>query len=247
MGERVEVIGIARVSRAKQNTDRQVRNILAKYPEARIIKIICSGAKVIGYKDFEKVINEAKSGKGNKTYKLVFDSASRMSRDSDGGCELYEELFNHNVIIEFLKEPYINTEVYKKAIDNQIQLQINTGNKATDTLINTIIEALNKYTIALAKEQIKKVFDQAEKELEDIHRRTSEGMETARLEGKQIGRIAGVKIETKKAKKAKEIIKKHSKAYGGSLSDKECIELAKVDRGTYYRYKRQLLQEEGEC
>ena len=72
-------------------------------------------------------------------------------------------------------------------------------------------------------------------------------METARLEGKQIGRIAGVKIETKKAKKAKEIIKKHSKAYGGSLSDKECIELAKVDRGTYYRYKRQLLQEEGEC
>ena len=29
-----------------------------------------------------------------------------MSRDSKGGCELYEDLFNHNVCIEFLKEDF---------------------------------------------------------------------------------------------------------------------------------------------
>lgn len=97
-----------------------------------------------------------------------------MSRDSEGGCKLYEDLFNSNVSIEFLKEPYINTDVYKKAIDNQIQINLNTGNKATDDLMNTIIQALNKYSLELAKEQIKKVFDQAQKELEDLHQRTSE-------------------------------------------------------------------------
>lgn len=169
-----EVIGICRKSRANQNIERQVRNILSKYPTARIIKITCSGSKVIGYKDFEKVIKEVKENKRNKKYKLVFDSASRMSRDSEGGCELYEDLFNHNVSIEFLKEPHINTEVFRNTLNNQIELQAKTGNEATDKLINTVIQALNDYTIALAKEQIKKVFDEAETELKNIHQRTSE-------------------------------------------------------------------------
>lgn len=172
--EKEIIIGIARISTSKQNIERQVRNILEKYPKAHIIKITCSGSKVIGYEEFERVIKEVKENKGNKKYKLVFDSASRMSRDSEGGCNLYEELFNSNVSIEFLKEPYINTEVYKKAMDNQIQINLNTGNKATDNLMNTIIQALNKYSLELAKEQIKKVFDQAQKELEDLHQRTAE-------------------------------------------------------------------------
>ena len=86
MKENEEIVGICRKSRANQSIDRQVRNILNKYPNARIIKITCSGAKVIGYKDFEKVIKEVKENKKNKNYKLVFDSASRMSRDSEGGC-----------------------------------------------------------------------------------------------------------------------------------------------------------------
>ena len=68
------------------------------------------------------------------------------------GCELYEDLFKRDISIEFLKEPHINTEVYKEALNNQIKIKLETGNKATDELMNTIIEALNKYTIELAKE-----------------------------------------------------------------------------------------------
>ena len=49
--------------------------------------------------------------------------------------------------------------------------------------------------LALAKEQIKICFEQAEKEVKDLRRRTIEGIETARLNGKQIGRAAGTKIE----------------------------------------------------
>ena len=245
MKENEEIIGICRKSRANQNIERQVRNILNKYPNARIIKITCSGAKVIGYKDFEKVIKEVKENKKNKNYKLVFDSASRMSRDSEGGCELYEDLFNHNVSIEFLKEPQINTDVFRKTLNNQIELQAKTGNEATDKLINTVIQALNDYTIALAKEQIKKVFDEAETELKNIHQRTSEGLLTAKLNGKRVGTPKGTKLTTKKSIEAKEIIITHYKVFGnGTLNATETMKLAGIDKNTFYKYKRELLEEQ---
>ena len=185
------------------------------------------------------MIEEVKQKNGRK-YKLVFDSASRMSRDSEGGCALYEDLFKHDVCMEFLKEPHINSEVYKKALNNQIQVQVKTGNKATDELINKVIEALNGFTIELAKEQIKKVFDEAQTELENIHIRTSEGIAVAKAEGKRIGTPKGTKLITKKSKLAKEIILKHSKDFNGTLSDVECIKLTGVAPNTYYSYKRQL-------
>jgi len=52
----------------------------------------------------------------------------------------------------------------------------------------------------LAKEQIKKAFDQAEKEVQDFHQRTKEGLITANLEGKQIGQVKGTNLITKKEK-----------------------------------------------
>lgn len=159
------------------------------------------------------------------------------------GCELYEELFKRDISIEFLKEPHINTEVYKKALDNQIKIKLETGNKATDELMNTIIEALNKYTIELAKEQIKIVFDQAQKELEDLHIRTSEGMETAKRNGKRVGTPKGAKLTTKKSKEAKETILKHCKDFNGTLNDIECMKLTGLARNTYYKYKRELKED----
>lgn len=159
------------------------------------------------------------------------------------GCELYEDLFKRDISIEFLKEPHINTEVYKEALNNQIKIKLETGNKATDELMNTIIEALNKYTIELAKEQIKIVFDQAQKELEDLHIRTSEGMETAKRNGKRVGTPKGAKLTTKKSKEAKEIILKHCKDFNGTLNDIECMKLTGLARNTYYKYKRELKED----
>ena len=157
-----------------------------------------------------------------------------MSRNSQEGCELYEKLFNNGITIEFLKEPHINTEVYKQALQNQIKIKLDTGN------IASIIEALNKYTIELAKEQIQIAFDQAEKEVQDLRQRTKEGIITAKLNGKQIGQRKGIKLITKKSIKAKEIILKHSKESDGTLNDIECMKLTGLTRNTYYKYKREL-------
>lgn len=227
--------GVARISTGKQNIERQVRNILAKYPNATIIKETYTGTKLEGRKDFENLLRILQAGD-----KLVFDSVSRMSRNSQEGCELYEELFNKGIVIEFLKEPHINTDVYRQALDNQIKLKLDTGNKATNELMNGIIDSLNKYTIALAKEQIQIAFNQAEKEVKDLHQRTKEGMLTAKLAGKQIGRVTGTKVETKKARVTKEIILKHSRDFDGNLNDIECMKLAGVTKKTYYNYKRKL-------
>ena len=162
--------GAARISTGKQSIERQIRNILEKYPTAKIIKETYTGTKLEGRKEFEKLLKVIRKGDI-----IVFDEVSRMSRNSEEGCNLYEQLFNKGVDLIFLKEPHINTEVYRKALENQINIRLNTGNKATDELINTIIDALNKYTIELAKEQIKIAFDKAESEVKRLHERTSEG------------------------------------------------------------------------
>ena len=227
--------GVARISTGKQNIERQVRNIQAKYPIAKIIKETYTGTKLEGRKEFENLLKILKTGDT-----LVFDSVSRMSRNSEEGCQLYEELFNKGINLIFLKESYINTEIYRKALDNQIKVELNTGNQATDELMQTIIRALNKYTIALAKEQIKKAFDQSEKEVKDLHTRTSEGILTAKLNGKQIGQKKGVKLTTKKSVEAKALIIKYSKDFDGVLSDKEVIKLIDVSRNSYYKYKSAL-------
>lgn len=215
--------------------ERQERNIHKAYPDAIIIRETYTGTKLEGRKDFEHLIKILQKGD-----MLIFDSVSRMSRNSDEGCKLYENLFNRGVEIVFLKEPQINTEVYKQALDNQIKIEIKTGNKATDEFTEDLIKALNKLLLNIAFEQIRKCFDQAEKEVKDLHQRTREGLLTAKLNGKRIGQTRGSKLVTKKSQQAKEIILKHSEYFNGSLSDEECRILSGVSRNSYYKYKKEL-------
>ena len=95
----------------------------------------------------------------------------------------------------------------------------------------------------LAKEQIRIAFEQAEKEVQDLRQRTKEGIETARINGKQIGQTSGRKLTTKKSVRAKEMIRKYSKDFGGSLNDVECIKMIGISRGSYYKYKREIREE----
>ena len=231
----MRIYGYCRISRRSQNIERQVRNILAAYPTAHIVKEAFTGTKIEGRKELDKLLKVLRSGDI-----IVFDSASRMSRNEDEAVRLYEDLFNENVILIFLKEPHINTEVYKSALENQIEINLKTGNVATDNFIQGIIEALNRYTIDLAKEQIRIVFAQAQKEVDDLHQRTAEGLITAKMNGKQVGQPKGAKLITKKSVAAKEIIKKHSKDFDGTLADTDVIKLAEISRNSFYKYKKEL-------
>ena len=165
-----------------------------------------------------------------------------MSRNAEEGFETYERLYNAGINLIFLKEPHINTDTYKQAIENQLQIAINSGDNATDELMQSIVAALNKYILALAKKQIYLSFEQSEKEVTDLHQRTKEGIQTARLNGKQIGQKPGVKLTTKKSIAAKKEILKHSKDFSGTLSDMDVMKLVGLSRNTYYKYKKELKQ-----
>lgn len=231
------IYGYARISTNKQNIERQERNILKAYPEAKIIKETFTGAKFQGRKDLDRLLKLVKP-----TDTIVFDAVDRMGRNTDEGVELYEELFKQDVNLVFLKNHNVDTDVFREAINRQLA-RIQTGNEITDKLVNSIIDAINEYTIDLAKEQVRLAFEQAEMELIHLHERTKEGIETARLEGKQIGRAKGTKVITKKSKEAKKIIRKHNKSFGGTLTNEQTWTLAKIDRMTFYKYKKEIAEE----
>lgn len=220
------IYGYCRISTPQQNIDRQVRNIKNAYPEAIIVSEVYTGTKQ-DRPEWNKLYSRTKSGDI-----IIFDSVSRMSRNADEGILTYEKLFNIGVELIFLKEPHINTATYKRALESNIAL--------TGTNVDFILEGINNYLLALAREQIKLAFEQSEKEVADLHQRTREGIETAKLNGKQIGRKQGSKIETKKSIFAKEQIKKYCKGFGGALSDTDCIKLIGLSRNTYYKYKKEL-------
>lgn len=223
------IYGYARVSTKKQNIDRQIRNIITAYPDTadNIFAETYTGTK-IDRPQWKRLHNKLKTGDT-----VVFDEVSRMSRNADEGIKLYFELFDAGVELIFLKEPHINTSTYMTAIQNQVE-------KVGDDIADIYITATNKVLKIIAEKQIKIAFQQAQKEVDYLHKRTREGLETAKVNGKQVGRKCGDKLIVKKEKNAKEIIVKHSKEFGGNLNDCECAKVCGISRTTFYKYKKEL-------
>ena len=223
--------GYARISTKRQSINRQIRNILAISPDAIIFQEVFTGTKFYGRKELDKLLRVVKSGD-----RIIFDSVSRMSRNADEGVKLYFELYDKGISLVFLKEPHINTDVYKEALQ-QRQIAL-TGDD-----LDLILEGINRYLLCIMDKQVRIAFEQAEKEVEDLHKRTSEGLLTAKLEGKQVGGVKGKKLNVKKAVVAKSKIQELSKDFDGSLSDVDLMAIVGVSRNTYYKYKRELILE----
>lgn len=268
--------GYVRVSTMEQNIERQIKNIKAQYPDAIIIQDEYTGTKM-DRPSWSKLYPKLKKGD-----LVVFDSVSRMSRDAQEGFEVYQDLYERGCDLVFLKESYINTASYREALKGAIKVDVKSGDQDTDDLISGIMTALNKFMLAKVKADIKKAFDQAEKEVMDLRQRVSEGMavtvennerlilkygseEEARKspEWREIGRSKGDKLHIKKAEPIKELIRKYSRDFEGSLSDMELLGVlstktvkiptrkrsgkveereisAKISRNTLYKYKKQM-------
>lgn len=222
----MSIYGYCRISTKQQSIDRQIRNIKSLYQDAIIVTEAFTGTK-IDRPEWKKLYKNLKAGDI-----VVFDSVSRMSRSAEDGFKLYEELFNKGIELVFIKEPHISTETYKKALNSQITM--------TGTNADIILKAVQEYLLVLAKEQIKIAFEQSEKEVLDLHQRTKEGIETARLNGKQIGQKQGARLTTKKSITAKQIILEKSKDFNGTISDADLMKITGLARNTYYKYKKEL-------
>lgn len=212
----------------KQNIERQIANIKKAYPNAIIVTEEYTGTK-INRPAFDKLIKNIKPGDT-----IVFDEVSRMSRNAEDGFKLYEQLYNIGVNLVFIKEPHINTATYKKALENNISM--------TGTNVDFILDGVNKFLMALAKEQIELAFKTAQAEVDFLHQRTSEGVQRAILNGKKVGGLTtkGTKLTTKKSIEMKARIKELSKDFAGSNTDKEVMAILGIARNTFYKYKKEL-------
>lgn len=234
-----KIFGYCRVSTKAQSIERQVRNIQTEYPAAEIIQEKYSG-KTQDRPAWKKLLDMVRAGDT-----IIFDSVSRMARNADEGWKEYKALYDMGVELVFLQEHTVDTRTFKEALNRQLGLGDvqDSGDSACQKLLEDILTALNSYIATLAEQQVRLAFEQAQKELDDLHQRTREGLETARRNGKQLGRPAGSSMPTKKKQRVKQRILKESKDFGGSKSDLELIASTKVSKSTYYRYKRELLEE----
>lgn len=197
-----------------------------------------TGRKVIERPQFKELLSKVKTGDT-----IVFDSVSRMSRSAEEGVNLYLKLFDKRINLIFLNEMYINTETYKSALSNSIEL--------TGDIIDDVLNGINSYLKKLATKQIRLAFEQAEKEVNDLSDRTSKALQAKKRRGEPVGGQTqiGMKKKSQKAEAVKPLILKYSKDFHGHNNDFETMGIIKqitnktLARNSYYRYKRELAEE----
>ena len=244
------IYGYLRVSTKHQDIGRQRVNILREYPTAIVYEETHSGGDYSGCVVLNKLLNIVKAGDT-----IVFDSVSRFSRDNVTGPQEYKRLFLDGVNLVFLNEPYINTDNYRKALDIAIP--------RTGTFVDPILKGVEEALLQLAEKQVQEAFNQANKELLDIRKRTSQALQLKIAENRnlpedqriRIGTQKGDSFTTKKKRIALERIREGiEQGYPDEtimnniagdlkkqLPDSKCKD---ISRNTYYNYKRELLGRE---
>ena len=163
-----------------------------------------------------------------------------MSRNAAEALSLYKELVYRNIKIIFLRERHIDTEAYWEALNGVIPLSFLSEEQTANKPSKDVMSAIDHFIMNKIEQDIYKAFEQYEKAKKDFSRRTRDGIEVARNNGKQIGTVKGAVHETKKSKTVKPLIIRYCKEFEGTLSDKECMKLIGLSNNTYYKYKKEL-------
>lgn len=229
-----------RVSTRKQNPLRQYKNMESYCRDHNIKVTKIYEDKFTGTTTDRPEFNKLKKRvadnlKDGKDVTIIFDSVSRMSRDSDEGVKQYFEWFDSGVKLIFMHEPAINTETYRQSLRE-------IGMTGTDA--DLILEGVNKFLRKLATNQIIQAFEQAEKEARDIKSRVIEGLEASDKKGGRPKIENGDRIETTKAKIAKEYILKHCRRFGGELNDSQTMKCAEISRPSFYKYLKEIEEDQ---
>ena len=240
------VYGYVRVSTKKQSIERQITNICSLYPDAEIYAEKMTGT-TCDRPQFNTLLKIVKPGDT-----IVFDSVSRMSRNAEEGFKIYDKLYDDGVNLVFLNETHINTDSYKKAFKSICS--VNTGDRATDTLVNGIMDAVNTFLKAKVQDDIMQAFLQSEKEVKDTRERVKQGLRESRKKGVILGHRLGTTITHHTEKPIKDLILKYSRDFNGHNTDKDLLAIinsqqikvndtnsqAHISRNTLYKYKREL-------
>ena len=109
-----KVYGYCRISTAKQSIDRQVRNILAAYPNADIRKETYTGTKYQGRKELKKILDKAKESYGRY-------SAVNLCNHATIEFRLFRGTLKYNTLIATLQMVNRICEVAFSCSDEEMQ------------------------------------------------------------------------------------------------------------------------------
>lgn len=219
-----------RVSTKKQSLERQIQNVSRAYPDAKLYSDKYTGTKS-DRPAWQMLLKKVRKGDT-----IVFDSVSRMSRNSAEGWKTYKDLYDKGINLVFVKEPFVNTDQYRQAMAVSLP-------EVEDSALQPMMDGIQKTLMLLAERQFISAFDQAEKEVQDLRQRTREGMqrEEVQIKLKESAKAkTGRTLTTKKSMEMKEKIRKISRAFEGQMKDAEVIDTLKIAPNTYYKYKKEM-------
>lgn len=230
-----KIYGYVRVSTKKQSAKLQ-RDAISAYSRIdKFFEDVFTGTKIDrdGFNDLVKAVDKDLSD-GN-TVTIIFYSVSRMSRNAEEGVKQYFTWFDKGVTLVFLNEHHIDTEAYRQAQDKAIA-EIQTGDKDVNELVNGILKYVNKFINSKVTDDIAKAFEQAEKEVKDLQKRTKDGME-AKGAGEKISKArTGQKFITVKEYEIRVELLKKLDLYGGNCNQSDLARMNNVSRMSIYRY-----------
>lgn len=190
--------------------------------ETKINKIKVAYPKVKFIHTYSEITDKVKKGDT-----LIFDNVSELDehqkKDYNQLKENYKKLLNKNIDLVFSKTTNCDSEIVKNYVE---KLSVFTNKEEAFDLV---FEMQYESWVNLQKS------NEAERHYTKI---------VSEKKGKIVGRPKGSLKDSEQAIRAKEIIKKNSKAFGGNLSDDECMKLTGVSRSMYYTYKRRLKEED---
>ncbi len=227
--------GYVRVSTMQQKTQRQIDNIKSFDADAIIYEEKQSGKDIENRAVFRKLLGKVRPGDT-----IIFDEVSRMSRNADEGYDLYMELMGQDINLVFLKERHIDTDEYKRRVQDHIA-RVSYSNEKMENLINGILDLVADFERENLKDNIRLAFQQAEHERLFLIKRVIEGKARS---GRPQGRPEGSRnIKTDKADHIKKVIREQSKDFDGKFSDAKIMReyLQGTARNTYYKYKKELV------
>ena len=208
----------------KEKSKQQEKEILETYPDAKILYegVDFSTDRMLNLIEYVPVVV-------SQNDVLVFDSICRMSKDFDECYRIYTFLFSKGRTLVFLKEPYLNTSVYRNVL-----AQIKESKQYGE---------LEKAIFIIFQEQLRVSLAYAEQQFQKRSSRRKAGIEKARQEGKQIGQKTGAKLHVKKKAAIKEGIRENAREFGGTMTDTECMAHLHVSYHTYKKYKQEIEEE----
>lgn len=218
----MKVFGYCRVSTAKQSLQRQIDNIKSLYPDAIILAEEYTGKTIERpqYTLLKRIISQGD--------KVVFDSVSRMSRNAEDGYSDYMAFWENGIILEFLNEPHLNTDFFTKQLD-----LMNFNLKVGETF-EPLIQGIKQTLKNIISGQIKIGFEQSEKEVTDLSKRTKEALAVLKRNGKVLGRPKRVIPEVIKQDILDNYLLSRKKMY------KDFLETYKISKTTFFTYVKEI-------